>query len=904
MRSSSTFRLYFAIPLLIALIVGAASFIPAIQTGNNRIYDLFLHLKPAVQEEDSILLLDIDDLAIAQVGTWPWSRSVVADGLFLLAEFDAAAVVFDIEYVDRSPSGVDSRFLEHELPRLFGENFSLLGENISDLFTAIREGYIPLEEAETYISELVSINDEVKKTLLDAVRSVARDNDLYLGKAISVFGNAWATINMLPSEVELINVHPELLEYVQREIALENIPQGELPGTVKRAPAVQPAILPVLQGAAGAGFPNVVVDQDGVRRRIELLAGYKDGLYGQLVFAPLLDRMGNPELKIEKDRIILEDALISDGSTETISIPLDGEGRMLINWPPKSFEESFRHLSYNNLVLHDRFEEQLVVNLEIMEDAGYLDFYQGEAPLLDLYRYGTQLKESLAGGGDLEEYREIRNLFFQGCGELVEGPTEAAILAEIDRILAEPELSPAQRTEYEAVRREVTESFANIGTDIAKLQELRGMLTDELKDAFIIIGHTGISTTDIGVNPFEKEYMNVGTHAAVANTIMQRDFLKELPNTLAILAAVLITFLLALVIRGLAPLPSMLVGTGFVLGTFGAGLALFLTTGWYLPILVPILMVGLTFLSVSVIKFLKTEGEKSFLRNAFGHYLSNEVINQLIADPERLNLGGEKKELTAMFTDIKGFSTISEQMDPTDLVKLLNHYLTGMSDIILDLHGTIDKYEGDAIIAFFGAPVDFDEHAFRACQSAIKMKRMERDLNKRFLSEGMAPSSLLTRIGINTGDMVVGNMGTLQKMDYTIMGNAVNLAARLEGVNKRYGTWILISEATQNELGTEFVTRRLDRIRVVGINKPVRLFELVEEPSHIDDRTGEGLLLFNEGLDLFEDWDWTGARDKFTSVFRHIPEDGPSTFFIERAEKFLKTPPPRDWDGVFNLTLK
>jgi adenylate cyclase len=152
--------------------------------------------------------------------------------------------------------------------------------------------------------------------------------------------------------------------------------------------------------------------------------------------------------------------------------------------------------------------------------------------------------------------------------------------------------------------------------------------------------------------------------------------------------------------------------------------------------------------------------------------------------------------------------------------------------------------------------------------------------------------------------MVVGNMGTLQKMDYTIMGNAVNLAARLEGVNKRYGTWILISEATQNELGTEFVTRRLDRIRVVGINKPVRLFELVEEPSHIDDRTGEGLLLFNEGLDLFEEWDWTGARDKFTSVFRHIPEDGPSTFFIERAEKFLKTPPPRDWDGVFNLTLK
>ena len=186
------------------------------------------------------------------------------------------------------------------------------------------------------------------------------------------------------------------------------------------------------------------------------------------------------------------------------------------------------------------------------------------------------------------------------------------------------------------------------------------------------------------------------------------------------------------------------------------------------------------------------------MRNAWGHYLSSEVINDLLANPEKLNLGGEKKFITAMFTDVRGFSTISEVLDPTALVHLINLYLTEMSDIILELRGTIDKYEGDAIISFFGAPVDLPDHARRACMAAIRMKRAETALNERFLAEKLAPSALHTRIGINTGEMTVGNMGTPQRMDYTMMGSSVNLAARLEGVNKQYGTWILISEITQD----------------------------------------------------------------------------------------------------------
>jgi adenylate cyclase len=906
MRRKSAFRFYYLLPLIVALIVGASMLIPWMQTGDRRVYDIFLHIKPAVEEDESLLLLDIDDLAIAQVGTWPWSRSVVADGLILLREFEADTVVFDIEYVDPSPQGVDSRYLNQELPRLFNAGFNDLNENINAFFDALLQGYIPLEEAEEYVGELTGISDEIRGNLLAAVRRVARDNDEYMGDAFRLFGNAWATVNMLPDDIELVQVSEQLRSYVLSDIPLRAFSSSDALTPSLQAPAVQPAIYPIITGAAGAGFPNVVVDEDGVRRRIDLVSRYKDAYYGQLVFAPLLKRLGNPQVELRKGRILLD---YGDRQTE---IPLDSGGRMVINWPPKSYEESFRHLSYNELVVHDRLEEQVARNLEIMNQAGYLDFHRSEAPVMDLYLYASQLREDLLKTAKentpdeaaVAEYREIRNIFFETLASLVSGETESELTAEIDRILASPELESAQRSEYEAIREEVVSSFAALKGDAQRLVGIRELLRKELSGSFVIIGHTGISTTDIGVNPFEKEYMNVGTHAAVANTILKEEFLDELHPLYGLAAALVLTFLLAFTIQSLAPFSSIVVGLLFIAGTVAAGLGLFLIQGWYLPMLPPLLMLSLTFLAVSAIKFMRTEGEKSFLRSAFSHYLSADVIKQLIDDPERLNLGGEKKELTAIFTDIMGFSTISEQLDPTELVKLLNHYLTAMSDTILGMRGTIDKYEGDAIIAFFGAPLELEDHAYRACLSAVQMKRIEHDLNRRFVEQGLSPSPLQTRVGINTGEMVVGNMGTLQKMDYTIMGNAVNLAARLEGVNKQYGTWILTSEHTSKAAGDQFTVRQLDRVRVVGIKQPVRLFELIEEKDRTSPATREALDTFHAALENFEAREWEQSEKLFRAVQRFMPDDGPSGFFLERIKKFKKTPPAENWDGVFNLTLK
>jgi class 3 adenylate cyclase len=292
------------------------------------------------------------------------------------------------------------------------------------------------------------------------------------------------------------------------------------------------------------------------------------------------------------------------------------------------------------------------------------------------------------------------------------------------------------------------------------------------------------------------------------------------------------------------------------------------------------------------------------MRLAFSTYLSEDVVEEIISDPARLHLGGVSRHMTALFSDIKGFTSIAEALAPENLVDLLNYYLSTMSDVILEQKGTIDKYQGDAIVSFFGAPLDLDDHATRACTAGIIMKRMEEDINKYILEKGISPSPLLTRIGINTGEMVVGNMGTQKKMNYTIISNAVNLASRLEGVNKQYGTWVLATDSTVEETSGRFLTRRLDRIRVVGINEVIHINEVLEIKTNASDALFELVYLFHKALDFFEGRNWKEAENRFNQVLKLSPNDGPSHLYIDRCRQYREYPPKTEWDGIFDLSEK
>src|SRR6056297_134618 len=893
----------FFIPVLITFLFSLMSFLPMYQTFEKRLYDLFLAIRPGIEQDERLLLLDVDDLAISEVGVWPGSRDIMARGLLLLREFEAGHIVFDIEYTEESPLGVNSQVLRREIPELFQQEFREVQNNIDALFNALSAWQIPLDEAESYIDELQQLTEDSRNTLLTKVREIERDNDAYFGKMAHLNGRSFFTTSALSEEDASVN--ETLIEYAEENVALTQV-TGKNPG-LRKAEGIRPAIYPILSRARGAGFPNVKVDPDGVRRRIDLLIEYEDKYFPQLAFAPLLQWLGNPEVEFGTHAITLRDAEHPDRGQQDIKISLTETNHLLINWPQESYEKSFRHLSYYELVYNRELEQRLIENLRIMESAGYLSYYQGDFAPMDAYCYAESIREAVIHGGNpemMEEYAQVRTQFFDAIDSFLEGPAEEAIIDDIDRVLESGQLDPESAANYKAIKAEVPEVFSTAREVFEKLSQSRDRLDEAVRNSFIIIGHVGTSTTDIGVNPFAKEYMNVGTHASLVNTILQRDFLDELPEWYAMLLGLAAALLITLLIWKMQPLQSIIVGTLFLLLILGADLGVFIGTGTYLPPVIPMFAVFFTFVTLTVMKFLQTAKDRTYIRNAFSHYLSTDVINELLSDPDKLTLGGDKKNMTALFTDVRGLSTISEQLAPTELVKLLNAYLTEMSDIIMEEQGTIDKYEGDAIISFFGAPIEYDNHAEKAIRSAVRMKRAEMLLNHRFIQEKLSPEKVYTRIGINTGEMVVGNMGTAQKMDYTIMGNSVNLASRLEGVNKQYGTWILASETTYKEGGADFAARRLDRVRVVGINEPVRLYEILEERFELSEKVLEALGIFDKGLQAFEEWDWESAKTYFLEVLEIVPDDGPSHFYLERCNKYIKKAPPKNWDGVFSLTLK
>jgi adenylate cyclase len=308
------------------------------------------------------------------------------------------------------------------------------------------------------------------------------------------------------------------------------------------------------------------------------------------------------------------------------------------------------------------------------------------------------------------------------------------------------------------------------------------------------------------------------------------------------------------------------------------------------------------FLTINLYLFIEERKEKSFIKNAFGQYLSPKVIDRLVEDPSYLSLGGERRDMTAFFSDVQGFSTISESLTPDELVQLLNEYLTEMCNIISEHEGTIDKFEGDAIIAFWGAPLQQEDHAERACLACVDMQKRLDELRVQWAQDGRP--QLLVRIGVNTGPMVVGNMGSQSRMDYTIMGDSVNLAARLEGANKFYKNFTMISQFTYEQAKDAIDVRELDTIRVVGKNEPITVYEVLDRKDAVTGDRAKLIETFNKGLEIYKSRKFKEALEVFESGLSISPMDGPTLTYIDRCKQFIEDPPGDDWDGVYTHTQK
>ncbi|MDA0977803.1 MAG: CHASE2 domain-containing protein [Proteobacteria bacterium] len=307
-------------------------------------------------------------------------------------------------------------------------------------------------------------------------------------------------------------------------------------------------------------------------------------------------------------------------------------------------------------------------------------------------------------------------------------------------------------------------------------------------------------------------------------------------------------------------------------------------------------------LAINIRFYISEMGQKAMIRDMFGQYLSPKVVADLVRDPGRVQLGGEERDMTAYFSDIAGFSSISENLTPTELVQVLNDYLTEMCNIIIGYEGTVDKFEGDAIIAFWGAPTVQADHARLACYSAIDMNHRLVELRHRWADEGVP--QLRVRMGLNSGAMVVGNMGSFQRMNYTIMGDAVNLAARLEGATKAYGSRMMISQNTYDRCCDDIDVRELDTIRVVGKSESVTVYELLDKKNQTPFGLADLVEQFGRGLALYKNGDFRAAKTAFEKCLEIDDQDGPARTYIARCQAYLDSPPAADWDGVFILTEK
>ena len=333
---------------------------------------------------------------------------------------------------------------------------------------------------------------------------------------------------------------------------------------------------------------------------------------------------------------------------------------------------------------------------------------------------------------------------------------------------------------------------------------------------------------------------------------------------------------------------------------------------YVMPIIAPLAGIFLTYGSNVIFQFLHEQKDKKFLRETFGTYISPDLIDKMYEEKQAPKLGGVQDYHTAFFSDIQNFSTFSEQLEPEKMVKLMNEYLTEMTDILLNHQGTLDKYIGDAIVAFYGAPAPVEEHEKKACSTALMMDKKLDELRKKWKDENSWPDivyKMQHRIGLNSGQMVTGNMGSEMRMNYTMMGDTVNLAARLEPAAKQYGVYIFVGEKVYEASSDEFVFRFLDFMSVKGKNIPVKGYELIQSKEKINKNSIELIEIFEKGLDHYFNQEWTEALKIFEKSAKL--EDNfagrntnPSKVFIERCNYFKENPPEPNWNGVWKMTTK
>ena len=682
------------------------------------------------------------------------------------------------------------------------------------------------------------------------------------------------------------------------------------------------------------------------------------------------------------------DGTLSDKKGD-IKIPLDKHGRMLINWYHSVYKDSFKgkHESIQFLYKLDQMEKNIASAFSVLsglripdENGGDMEYYTEANSILQYAEYlkrrranlldktsalsisGTPIDQNATTENDISAYFLEKQEYFGYVESYIEKKYLEDILKMLDLY------NDGTNTDYiNEWKERLTHVFDALESEYAQFKRDFAEMKQIYENSICFIGFTASASTDFGVMPFDKTYANLGTHINVANTILQQDFIRPAKEWHGLSALFALAFSLSVIIsivsHSHSPVERNNLGLIYAITPTVIGFCLMVFFNIYVPIVTPFFYCGLLYLSELIYNFLSVENDKKFLQTTFGAYVAPAVVDQIIKNPSVAKLGGKSENLTALFSDVATFSGFTETINNEELertkkenaelpeeeqmsaeevaalgasrgaerlVAVLNDYLGVLSDAIMDSGGTIDKYVGDEIVSFFGAPIPDKNNAFNACVAGIRMLQAEAKYNEEnahllptIKENGVdtgRPFFLHSRVGLNTGSMVVGNMGTDKKLNYTIMGNNVNLASRLEGTNKVYGSWIMVSESTWKEADSgenkgKLVARAFDAVRVINVKKPVRIYNIIGLKNELSAKQVKATEIFNQGMEWYMKGSDTPDKAKdpndlkkaysfYKQAAELYPDDKSSEYFMSRCKAFLAEGLPQVWDGVFTMKTK
>ena len=818
-------------------------------------YDTAFRLRPAVPSTRELLLLDVDDRAVAVKGAWPWTTEAIADGLLKLKEFDAERVVLDLPLPGTSPT--ETAGVAPAVREAFDREFSQIGDNARTLFEGIRRGSVPPRDAPRFVDDLVGLVETAKARLLDELAATGSDPGAALPAAVRAFGSAWIAWQLRSDR------------------------------------GADPLPAALFASARGDGFSGPSPDADGVLRRGQPLVKREGRYLEAAAFAALLERLGGPSLRIDGRRLVLSGARPPGMPPRDTALELGEDGSLLLDWPGTATDDGFRHLSWGDLVELDWLEEDLATALRGIGEAGLLG--ARGISLLDRLGDAAVLHDRLLAGEDVaSEWLDARARFFS----LAEGtllptakdeasPSAAAEPPQPAAAAAQPAAAEPPQTTAAAAQPAAAETPPLVADAERILREIlrsRESLRESLAGSFCIVTLATPSVpAALGRTPRGAVASRGSASAALVTTVLTDRRLAELPRWFGKALGLALAILATIAVLRLQVRWTLAVGALFTVVTIAGAGSLLAATGWYLDPVIAAAGPGLTCVALAALKALARLPGRRSLRRRFSPRVSRSVLAALRSAPAPVLDAAVERNLTVLRARVTGLPRDVARGDPATVAGMLTRLHAEMAKVVVGCGGTVGRSDGDAIEAYFGAPLESAEGPRDACRCAVRMHAAARALAVGQAPRQPAPPGIALRIGVAAGSCLVGDLGAPGLRGYAALGAARDAALQLAELCDRFGVATLAAGSVWEEGGTDLLARMLDRVQLATGAEPARCFELVAEREGADAKTVEAIGLFNEGLARLEADDRAKAGELFGKVLQLLPNDGPAALYAARC---------------------